>query len=249
VALAVLAASSAARAGPDDLVTRPLVLDRGALVTRLTFELGISNGQYAQPLSIAPDAWVGVTSQLTVGLIHSNASVDQIAAGGSLCFRGDVLSCEHVYRGSGLDVRWGLRDLPITVVPRVRVLVRDIDPWKPAVTLGALVRWTQGRIAITSDPYLRLGLANQDRGNRAALVLPIWLGIQPAAGSLLALRTGWDSELATWRDGWHIPLALEFTTRAQDHLDVGVTVGLPQLIGPQNNVKERAMALTIEYRP
>jgi hypothetical protein len=249
VALAVLAASSAAHAAPDDLVTRPLVLDPGQLVARVAVELGISTGRYLRPLSIAPDAWVGVTPRLTVGLIHSNASIDQVAAGGSLCFRGDALSCDHVYRGSGLDVRWGLRDGAVTVVPRARLLVRDIGPWKPAATLGALVRWTQGRIAITGDPYLRLGLANLDRGNRAALVLPIWLGIQPGAGVLVSLHTGWDSELATWRDGWHVPLALELVARANEHLDLGITAGFRQLIGPQNNVKDSAAAVTVEYRP
>jgi hypothetical protein len=185
-----------------------------------------------------------------IGLIHANDSVDQIDARASLCFRGgDPLSCDHVYRGSGLDVRWRWREGALAIAPRARLLVRDIDPWKPAITLGALARWTRGRAAVTGDPYLRLGLANQSSGNQAALFVPIWFAVQPAWGWRIALHTGWDSVLATWRDGWHVPVALELAARVTSQLDVGLAAGFPHLLGPQNNVKERAMLVTLEYRP
>ncbi|HET7503056.1 MAG TPA: hypothetical protein VFK02_18675 [Kofleriaceae bacterium] len=249
VAIAVLAAPVAAWASPDELVGRPLVLDRGGVVAGLTIELGAPAGQFAAPLSIAPDVWLGATSRLTIGVIHSSAAVDEIDAHASLCFRGDDLTCGHAYRGSGLDVRWSWLDGPLAVAPRVRLLARDVDPWKPAATLGALARWTAGAIAITSDPYLRLGLANQDLGNRAALFVPIWLAVQPAARWMIALHTGWDSELATVRDGWHVPVGLEGTLRVTARLEVGLAAGFPHLLGPQNSVKQRALSVTLEYRP
>lgn len=250
VALAVLAAPSLAAAGTaaNDLVARGLVLDPGEVVARVAVELGLSSGRFARPLSIAPDVWIGALPRLTIGLVHSDDSLDQIDARASLCFRGDALSCERVYRGSGVDVRWSWRQGALAIAPRARLLVRDLDPWKPAATLGALARWTRGRYAITSDPYLRLGLAHRDQGNRAALFVPIWLGIQPAPRWLVALHTGWDSELATWRDGWHVPLALEVTARVTGHVDAGLAAGFPHLGGPQNNLKERAMSVTLAYR-
>jgi hypothetical protein len=249
VAVAVLAAPLVARASPDDLVTRPLVLDPGDVVARVAVELGLESGRFARPLSIAPDVWIGVIPRLTIGLVHSNASIDQIDARASLCFRGDALTCEHAYRGSGVDVLWGWRDGALAVAPRARLLVRDTDPWKPAATLGALVRWTRGRAAITSDPYLRIGLANQGLGNRTAVSVPLRIGVQPTAGWLATLATGWDTELANWRDGWHVPVALELVARATPHLDIGLAAGFPHLLGPQNNVKARAMSATLEYRP
>lgn len=247
-ALAVIAAPSRAGAAPDDLVTRALVLEPGGVAARVTAEFGLSSGQFARPLSIAPDVWVGVVPRLTIGLVHSDASVDQIDARTSFCFRGDAVTCAHAYRGSGLDVRWSWREGTLAVAPRGRFLVRDTDPWKPAITAGALVRWTQGRYAITSDPYLRLGLAHRDLGNRATLVAPVWLAIQPTHRWLIALHTGLDGELATWRDGWHIPLALEIVARATNHLDLGLAAGFPHILGPQNNVKERALSVMLEVR-
>ncbi|HEX4422238.1 MAG TPA: hypothetical protein VH165_30205 [Kofleriaceae bacterium] len=245
------AASPAAATGGavNDLVARPLVLEAGAWLASLAVELNMETGQYARPISLAPDVWYGVTPRLTVGVIHSNASVDLIDAGGGLCLRGDALTCSQVYRGGGLDVRWSWLEGALAIAPRGRLLVRDVDPWKPAATLGAVVRWTTGRYAITGDPYLRLGLANQGLGNRAALVVPIWLEAQPAAGWRIALHSGWDSELATWRDGWHVPIGLELTHRATDQLDVGLTGGFPHLLGPQNNAKIRSLSVVVAYRP
>lgn len=249
VALAVVATPVVARASPDDIITRPLGLDPADVIARVTAELNWRPAQFARPLALAPDVWVGVWPSLTLGLIHSDASVDQIDSRASLCFQGDARSCAHVYRGSGLDARWSWREGPFAVAPRARLLLRDIDPWKPAVTMGALVRWTHGRYAITSDPYLRLGLANRDLGNRAALVVAVWLGIQPTWRWLIALHTGWDSELATWRDGWHIPVALEVTARMTSHLDLGVAAGAPHPLGPQNDIMERAISVMVELRP
>jgi len=249
VSLAVIAVPAAVRASPDDIITRALVLDPAAVIVRLTAELNLQTAQFARPLAIAPDVWLGVAPRLTLGLIHSDASVDQIDSRTSLCFRADARSCDHVYRGSGLDALWSWREGPLAVSPRGRFLLRDVDPWKPAVTMGALVRWTYDRYAITSDPYLRLGLANRDLGNRAALVVPVWLALQPTYRWLIALHTGWDSELATWRDGWHIPAALEVIARVTHHLDLGVAAGFPHPLGPQNDIAERAMSVMLELRP
>jgi hypothetical protein len=248
---------SAPRAAATDLINRPLVLDRGELRARLAIEAGFSTAGFAHPLALAPDLWLGVTSRLTLGVIHSSASVDVIDARDTLCLRADAASCSHAYRGGGLDVVWSWRDGELAIAPRGRLLLRDIDPIKPAATLGALIRWTTGRASVLTDPYLRLGLANRALGNRAAVFVPIWLAFEPGFGArssdpgswLIALHTGWDAELAILGDGWHIPVAVELTTRAIDRLSVGLSAGFPHLLGPQNNVKDRAIAVTLEYGP
>ena len=166
----------------------------------------------------------------------------------TVCVRQLAGQCERAYRGSGLDVAWSWRTGAFAVAPRGRVLLRDIDPVKPAVTVGALVRWTRGRFGISSDPYLRLGLANRDRGNRAALVVPVWLAIQPTCRWLVALHTGWDGELAVLRDGWHVPVALVVRARATQRIDLGIEAGYRSLFGPQNNYGQSAAIVTIGWR-
>jgi hypothetical protein len=244
-AVLTTALSRPARAEPDDLIMRPLVLAAGAVDLRLTAEINMQLRTMTTPLSLAPDAWWGVTPRWTLGIIHSDASVDQIATGASLCVRQSELSeCDRLYRGGGLDVRFDALSGPLAVAPRMRVLIRDVDPFKPAITLGALARWTHGRFAITSDPYLRFPLANHAQGNRASLVLPLWLALQPAAGWAIALRTGFDADLVVLRDGGHGPLAVDVAARVTDEVDLGVEAGWNDLLGPQHDAKHGVLLIS-----
>jgi hypothetical protein len=237
--------AATAHADSTDLVTRPLVLDRHAVQASLTVEYSLISRSVGTPLAIAPDLWVGATEQVTVGVIHSSQSVDRIGARSSFCVRQSELTCDRAYQGSGIDVRYRLRD---HVVPRVRVLVRDVDPWKPAVTVGTLARWSRGRFQIRTDPYLRFGLANRDQGNRAAFVLPVWFGVQPTCRWLVELHTGADGDFAVLRDGWHMPLGILVTARATRQIDVVVEGGFSQLYGPQIDLNQRAVMVTASYR-
>jgi hypothetical protein len=252
LALGTLAAASAtARAAPpDDLVTRPLVLAPGAVELRLTASINVQVRSISVPLSLAPDAWWGVLPRLTIGLTHSDASLDQIATSGSFCIRQSAIStCDHFYHGSGLDVRYGALDGDLALAPRLRLLVRETDPFKPAITLGALVRWAHGRFAIASDPYLRLPLANHELGNASAIMLPLWLEVQPAPGWLIALHTGFDADLVVLRDGGHGAFGVEVTARARDNVDIGVSAGWGSLLGPQHDARHGTAMVTVAWRP
>jgi hypothetical protein len=245
---ALVLAGARAYGEPDDLVARPLVLAAGAVDLRLTVEIDVRRDMVARPLSFAPDAWWGIASRWTVGVIHSNASVDQIAAGATVCVRDSPTpTCSGLYRGGGVDLRFGALAGSFAVAPRARLLVRAIDPFKPATTLGALVRWTRGRFAITADPYLRVPLANAELGNRAALSLPIWVALQPARGWMITAHTGFDADLAVLADGGHGPLGLGVTARITAALDVSLEAGWARLFGPQYNPKEGAVLITVAW--
>lgn len=249
-ALVVVSALAAvpAHAQPDDLVGDRLVLDAGEVDARVTWEVNLQKGRYARPLSIAPDLWVGLTRRWTVGVTHSNASLDRIDADATFCVREFESVCDRAYRGSYLDVRWAWREGALAIAPRARLLLRDVDPVKPAATVGAQVRISRGRFRIASDPYVRFGLANTDLGNRTAVVVPLWLGVQPAWGWLVELHTGWDGDVAVFPDGWHVPFSLVARVRPARVLEISLEAGFASLIGPQNNIKQRAAMLSVGYR-
>lgn len=248
VAIATLLASTSAFADADDLVTRPLVLARGQLALRLTLETNLQLLQEGKPTSLAPDAWYGLTDRWTVGITHGSASLDRIDAGASICIVHLENVCDRYYRGGAIEARWGWRAGAFSVAPRGRLLVRNVDPVKPALALGALVRWTRGRFALASDPYLRMGLANTDLGNRAQLTVPLYILVQPTCRWLVGLHVGWESDLAVARDGWHGPLGLLVTARATEQIDVTLHGGFTSLVGVQNNVKQRAAMLSVSWR-
>jgi hypothetical protein len=237
---AVLAVLVSGSARADDLVLAP-----GEIDASLSIEANLAPSTVGRPLSVAPDLWWGFAPRWTVGLIHSYWSLDRIEAGSSFCLRKSTLGCDGVYHGGGVDVRWLAVSGDVEVAPRLRFLVRDLDPWKPALTVGALARWTAGRFSVTSDPYLQLGLANRDQGNRSAISLPIWFAVQPAAWATLALHTGYDTELVVWRDGWHVPVGAIGVVRPRDDFAIALEVGFTSLLGPQNTTKDRVALLTL----
>jgi hypothetical protein len=249
-AAAVCAVAPAYAGTPDDLVTRPLVLDEGALDLRLTAELAVQPGGVGRPMSLAPDAWWGISPRWTLGVIHSSASLDRIDAGATLCVRQvDAPPCNQLYHGSGLDIRFSAVTGSLAVAPRLRLVIRDLDPIKPAMTLGGTVRWAFDRFAIATDPYLRLPLANRRLGNRAQLVLPLWLTVQPATGWAIALHVGYDADLAVFRDGGHGPVSLAITARATPAFDIAVEGGWSELLGSQHDVKLGAMTISADWHP
>jgi hypothetical protein len=249
-ALLLLLIASHARADATDIVDREVVLPRHHIRGALTLGYSLVARSEGTPLSIAPDLWAGVTEDLTVGVIHSAPSVDRIDARASICLRESALGCDRAYQGSGLDVRYrlGPSQSRISVAARTRFLIRDVDPWKPAVTIGAVARWSRGRFSIATDPFLRFGLANTDKGNRTAFALPLWLGVQPTCRWLLQIHSGADGDLAVIRDGWHIPFSLVVTARATSKLDVILEAGFSQLYGPQTDIRQRSVLLTVAWQ-
>ncbi|MEO6771571.1 MAG: hypothetical protein ABI467_00930 [Kofleriaceae bacterium] len=246
----LLLVARAASADPHDLVARPLVLAPGQLDAELVVETNLApSGGFARPLSFAPDLWVGVTPRLTLGLVHSDPSLDRIEPGASLCVRRDGFLCDGFYRGGGVEARYLAYDAAAwSIAPRARFLVRDLDPVKPALTLGGELRWHHGRFAISGAPYLQLGLGNTDRGNRAELWLPVVFAVQPTCRWVVELHSGWNSDLAVANDGWHIPIELAVRAAATRHFELGAAAGFTSLLGPQNNPKQRVAFLTIGWR-
>lgn len=250
VLLLIACAARGAAADPQDFVARPIVLGAGQVEAELVIETNLApSGGFARPLSFAPDAWIGVTPRLTLGLVHSDPSLDRIEPGASLCVRRDDFLCDGFYRGGGIDARYlAYEDPAWSIAPRARFLIRDLDPVKPALTLGGEVRWHHGRYGISSDPYLQLGLGNNDRGNRAELWFPVVFALQPTCRWVFELHSGWNSDVAVANDGWHIPAELAVRAAATPHIDVGAGFGFTSILGPQNNPKQRVAFITIGWR-
>lgn len=245
-----IARPSPVRAAPDDIIMQPLVLDEGAVELRLTAEINVQARKMGRPLSLAPDAWWGIAPRWTIGLIHSAASLDRIESGSTFCVRQtDDVACPGLYRGSGVDVRFSALDGTFAVAPRMRVVIRNLDPFKPAMTVGGLVRWAHGRFAVAGDPYVRIPLANRHEGNRAQLFLPIWFTVQPATGWAIGLHTGYNADFAVLRDGGHAPLSLSGTSRVTRAVDVGIEAGWFGLLTQQHDVKQATVMLSVDWHP
>jgi hypothetical protein len=251
-AIAVLAGAGAGHAGPTDAFAPSLVLDRSHFALGLGVEANLAPLLVGSPTSLAPDFWYGVTPELTLGVIHSDASIDRVPVffepGETICIRLEQISCPRRYHGSGLDGLYEVQRGALEVALHARVLLRDVDPIKPAITLGATLRWQHRWLAIVGDPFVQLGLVHTDAGNRAELWLPVTLAVAPLALLSFELRTGYNADFAVWNDGYYVPLFARIRARASHELDVGAGIGFASLVGTQNNPRERMMAVDVTWR-
>jgi hypothetical protein len=218
-ATAIIATLAAGRAATAE----PLALRDGESWASLTAEVGRDgSGRYV--VAIAPDVWVGVAPRVTVGVISSNASVDRVAAGGN-----DL----------GVDVRYALSSW---VAPRLRVLARGADPRRPALTIGAVARWTHGRFAIRTDPYVRIGLIDRD-----AIVVPVWFEVQPTARLVVAAHTGWGADLQDALGAWHVPLAADVSARLGARWQLVTEAGFTSFVASQGARQARAVTIALAW--
>ncbi|MEO6773370.1 MAG: hypothetical protein ABI467_10125 [Kofleriaceae bacterium] len=252
-AIVVCVSTNLASAGPTDPFAASLVLDANHVAAALTFEANLAPAQLASPASIAPDLWYGITPELTVGVIHSDASIDRVPVffepGGTICVRLERVSCPRHYHGSGLDGLYELVRGDLGIALHARLLLRDVAPIKPAITAGVTMRWRIERwLVVVGDPFVQLGLWNVDAGNRAELWLPITLAVAPLARWSLEVHTGYNTDLAVWNDGFYVPVLVRVRAHVTDHVDAGVAAGFASLVGTQNSSRERMAAVDVTWR-
>jgi hypothetical protein len=255
--IAIVALGSPARADgpavaapgpPTDLATRELVLEPDHVEAAISVEANLGVRAELSPISVAPDLYLGATDRLTIGLVHSARALGVVTVGNGVCFSREPQGCERSYDNVGLDARFSLHRGAIAAAARVRLVASSLDPWKPSLRAGVLVRGTRRNLVAIADPQLQLGIANRELGNRDWFRIPLWLGVQPGRGWLLALRTGIDGELATFSETFAIPLGVEVTVRAHRRVDVALLAAYPSLLGPENEYRKRLAVLTFVGR-
>lgn len=235
-----------------DIVSASLYPRRGEWRVSLTLDLDLS-GHRGGSRALSPDASWGITDETSLTLAHSARSIARIGHPGGACisscdFRPSYTVNALVHHALLQPERSTQRSAPSSFQLYLAggFLLRDTDPWKPAALGGASLRWHRGRFAVDAEPYLQLGIANTDRGNRHRLVVPLRLWLQPTCRWALGLFSGVEGELAVFSDAYHVPLALLASTRITSSLSLSLSAGLSTFGGPLNTATRRFAALTLE---
>lgn len=235
-----------------DIVSASLYPRRDEWRISLTLDLDMS-GHRGGSRALSPDASWGITDETSLTLAHSARSIARIGHPGGAClsscdFRPSYTVNALVHHALLQPERATQRSAPSAFQLYLAggLLLRDTDPWKPAALLGTSLRWHHGRFAVDAEPYLQLGIANTDRGNRHRLVVPIRLWLQPTCRWALGLFSGVEGELTVFSDAYHVPLALLASTRITPTLTLSVSAGLSTFGGPLNTATRRFAALTLE---
>lgn len=228
----------------SDLVGASQQPRRGELWLALGWEKDLSE-RIRGNSALTPELTWGLTDRLALSWTHSSASIARIGRTGGICLDG----CDERPEYAGallaqLRLVSGTAELALLA----GTMVRDPSPWKVAALAGARARWSRGRLGADATAYLQLGLTNTDLGNRHRLVMMVRGWLQPTCRWALGLGSGVEGELAVFADGHHIPLLTAVRARLSSRLVAHASAGFSSLLGPQNTIRTRYAALTLELR-
>ena len=215
-----------------------MTLKQGGLLVMLNIEINMTNKSEFKPTSIAPDISYGVTDDLTVALIHSNAAMTGFrgAAGAGVCITGDMNGCPVVYENFGLEGLYSFMKGPFAIAGNLGLLGLSLKPASPSaydfdIKAGAKMRYTAGKIYVLFLPSVWIGLTNREvdvagmsvKLNRDQLWLPasVWFKALPVLD--IGLATGIKGPLDNFGGEFTIPLGVLATYAITKQIGVGVS--------------------------
>jgi hypothetical protein len=238
-----LAAPAEAEAAPAPA----LVVPRGHLVARLSVEANLGRGHAFEPISLAPDLWLGVTHRLALGVTHATIDRGRIGAGRGLCLRGAAEGCLDRYGGAAIEARFTIRDHGLELAGHFAIDLRGFRPNVVALEVGAIARWRGGRMTIIAAPDASLGLTNAALNNRATANLPIVIAAAATPCLALEVHTGMRGLFDDFLGTIEVPLAVGARWTGPRGLALGGTVGLTNAVGAGGGATARAAALYVEW--
>jgi hypothetical protein len=242
-------------AGADG--TEQLTLPKGRLVVNGFVEINLSTDFAFKPVSITPDAWYGVTDDITAGLVHSATAVTGFigGVGDALCLSGSSSGCADVYPGVGFEGRYKIKLSGFAVAAEGGLIIQHLgDPFAIALKAGGIGRWHQGKITVDVQPNLIIALSNRGSstvggvaisGNRDLLNLPITglYAVTPLISA--AVQVGFVLPLQDTGDAYRLPLSIGGHYRVNDQLSVSLAFSLPALVGGGSGTGIDARSLTL----
>lgn len=186
-----------------------LTLPRRGVNATLTIENDASADHFGDVASLAPDLAVGMTTDLTLAVIHSTFGRTGFrgAAGAGICATDD---CAHTYDNAGLEALYSLRRGAFAIAANGGVHALSFDRDFYAAKLGAKLRYKSGKATFSTLPSVTIALDHRDDAmpNRDRIWLPV-AGMYPVTGGLsLGLSTGFKAPLEDMRENYEIAAGL-----------------------------------------
>jgi opacity protein-like surface antigen len=257
-------AARAARAQTSDVSEeRQMTLPAGRILVQAFAEISLSEEAVAEPISLAPDLWYGVSDVLTVGLVHSTRAATGLLgnAGDGLCLTGEDNGCAKVYNSVGIDARYHFyRKGSITAAADGGLFARSIDPFQLALKVGAVGRWESGSLAVELDPSIFAGLTEREPDaedgvvvattNKEIFFLPVTAlyALNPKLG--LAGQLGLQVPFESTGDTFSLGFSIGAQYMISEKLFADAAFSLPALVGGElvnDGVKLRTFTLGAGY--
>ncbi len=233
---------------PFSLTERPLTLAPGMLELRGdTLRANLSDDAIGEPISLAPDIYVGIDSNLTIGVIH------QV---GVCLTPGEENGCPTAYHDVGAEALYSfMHGGNVQLALRGGIVLPLFSPFTAGVQAGAIARVRGGKIAIVAEPLLYVGLAGRSNENEALVTrakevvdMPVAIQFNAQPQTTAFLSTGFRASLGDFGDSYEIPLGVGAVFALNHRLDLGGEFRLENLFGQDGGIERRLLILRAALR-
>jgi hypothetical protein len=210
-----------------------IALKRGGLTVTLTLEASLSKDSEFEPASIAPDISYGVADGVTLSVVHSGFATTGFRGGfgPGVCVTGTDGGCAKVYNNAGVEALVDIvrGDFALAGLAGVHALSFDPQFIDAKVGLQSLVR--AGKVTVTFNPSVFVGITERDAGNKGGLFFPASLGVAIAKPVFAAVGTGFAGPIDSFGDGWSYRLGFLLRYRIAKPLFVAASLTFPKVAG------------------
>lgn len=250
----------AATAVADEAAPKPppgLTLPAGKLNVAVNLEIEMTKDKVAKPVSISPDVSYGVTSDLTVALVHSRFATTGFRAGvgGGLCVTGTDKGCPEVYDNVGVEGWYSLARGRLAVAAGGGAHALRLNDGYYDLKAGAKIRYgLVDKVALHVQTNLLIALTKREddagaRLNKDTLWVPVVATYQALPALTVGLGSGIKGPLSGFGDAWQVSLGALVTYAIDPATGVGASWIFGQVLGGASDPPAPAPAATgFDYR-
>jgi hypothetical protein len=229
------------------------VLPEKQVYLQVFLPINLSTDAAFQPVSLAPDLWLGVKPKLTLGLTHSSHASTGFfgGAGAGICFVGEDNGCAEVLSNTALQVRYALPVKKLALAAEGGLVFRSYDPLAVALKVGVVGRWQRKALSVLFGLNLFAGLSERDTtGNKEILHVPITAMYALNDKAAVGVQTGIGLPFADTGDLYFVPLAVGGRYMVNRKIHVDLIFSLPFLasgVDAINGFDSRVLTLAGGY--
>lgn len=233
---------------PMEVNQRPLTLAPGMVEVRGdTFRTNLSDDAVAEPVSFAPDLYVGIDENFTAGLKHRVG----------LCFTpGEESNCPTPYHDAELEATYGfMHGGTMQLALRGSFAMPRFDPFVGGFRGGALARLRVGGAALVAEPSVYTGVIGRSEESathaspvRETLDLPVTIQYQAHDQTAIFATAGFHETFRDFGDQYEIPVGLGAVFAVNHRIDVGGEFVFKDAFGVDGGIDRRILYLRAALR-
>ncbi len=208
---------------PEPIVERPLTLPAGMLELRgNTARINLSSDRIAEPISLAPDLYFGVTGELTAMIRHDVG----------ICLTGEETGCPEVYDDFELGALYSIVEpTPATEIALLAAFDADsLSEGSFSAQAGGRFQWNSRSTQVELEGVVDVGLSDRDAGNGDEVRFEVE-GFVQLGNFVPVVETGLRLPFDDTGDNLAVPLGFGAFFTVSRSLDVGARIHFPEILG------------------